>query len=157
MESDKIEILLEKYFEGESSTAEESQLRAYFSAPGVAPQFAQYIPLFAYFSAAGQQTAPQPVAITAVPVKRSSRMTWLSIAASAVILLGVGMIAFLNYDANRAEQLGTYDDPEIAFRETQKALSLLSRNVNKGVESVQYIQEYENAKDKIFMPTQNNH
>ncbi len=38
----------------------------------------------------------------------------------------------------------------MAFRETQKALALLSGNVNKGLESVKYVDELETAKEKIF-------
>jgi hypothetical protein len=53
-------------------------------------------------------------------------------------------------NSNNSDDLGTYDDPKIALIETQKALSVLSKNVNKGYESVQYITEYEIAKNKIF-------
>jgi hypothetical protein len=47
-------------------------------------------------------------------------------------------------------ELGTYDNPEEALAATQKALAMLSNNVNVGIESVQYIQEYEQSKNKIF-------
>ncbi len=78
-------------------------------------------------------------------------MTWLSIAASIVVLLGIGTAIYVNYyKANQHQDLGTYDNPEIAFRETQKALSLLSNHINFGIESVQYIQEYQNSKELIF-------
>jgi hypothetical protein len=53
-------------------------------------------------------------------------------------------------NSNNSGDLGTYDDPKIALIETQKALSVLSKNVNKGYESVQYITECEIAKNKIF-------
>jgi hypothetical protein len=48
------------------------------------------------------------------------------------------------------EDLGTYDDPEIAFIETQKALEMLSNNVNHGVESVALLDEYNQSKKTIF-------
>ena len=44
-----IEELLNKYFEGETSSEEERQLRAFFSSGDVPQQLASYIPLFAYF------------------------------------------------------------------------------------------------------------
>jgi len=47
-------------------------------------------------------------------------------------------------------ELGSYDNPQEAFEQTQKALALLSENVNVGIESVKYVQEYENAKNKVF-------
>jgi len=147
MESDKIETLLEKYFDGEASIAEENELKIYFSSPDVAQHLQQYKPLFGYFShAAAQKFAP---VIQLHSKKRN--LSWLSIAASLMILLGIGTFTYINYqNLNKKQDLGTYDDPEIAFKETQKALALLSNHVNVGIENVKYIQEYENSKQLIF-------
>lgn len=150
MELDKIEILLEKYFEGETSIVEENQLKDYFSSSDVAQHLQQYKPLFGYFSAARQQEFTQVVPLISKNRAKKRTTMWLSIAASVVVLLGAGTFTYFNYDTNQQQDLGTYDDPEVAFRETQKALSLLSENVNVGIESVQYIQEYETAKNKVF-------
>ncbi|HMI06164.1 MAG TPA: hypothetical protein VK528_01360 [Flavobacterium sp.] len=146
MESDKIEILLEKYFEGETSIAEENELRTYFSSPNVAPPHEQYKPMFGYFSIAKEQQFEQHI-----PLQSKRRIVaWLSVAASVVVLLGVGTFTYFNYGNKQSQDLGTYDNPEVAFRETQKALAMLSDHVNTGVESVQYLQEYEDSKNLIF-------
>lgn len=47
--------------------------------------------------------------------------------------------------------LGSCDNPEIALQETQKALSLVSVQLNIGMNSVLYVKEYELAKAKIFI------
>ncbi|HOZ75264.1 MAG TPA: hypothetical protein PLS51_13540 [Flavobacterium sp.] len=146
MESDKIETLIEKYFQGETSIAEEKQLQDYFSAPNVAQHLEQYQPMFAYFSQTRQQQFTQ-----AVPLQTKKRnVAWLSVAASVVVLLGVGTYVYMNDNSSREETMGTYDDPEVAFRQTQKALAMLSAHVNTGIEGVQYLKEYEVAKDKVF-------
>lgn len=150
MELDKLEILLEKYFEGETSIAEENQLKDYFSSSNVAQHLQQYKPLFGYFFASKQQEFKQELPLNSNNRAKKRTTTWLSIAASVVVLLGAGTFTFFNYDTTQKEDLGTFEDPEVAFRETQKALSLLSQNVNVGVESIQYIQEYETAKNKVF-------
>lgn len=76
---------------------------------------------------------------------------WMSVAASVVVLLGIGVYGyFIHDDTNQDQNLGTFDDPEVAFKETQKALSKLSTNLNTGFESMQYIQEYEKSKNLIF-------
>ncbi|GAA6771951.1 hypothetical protein AAGS39_27010 [Flavobacterium sp. CGRL2] len=87
---------------------------------------------------------------------KKRNVAWLSIAASAVILLGIGTYYFASEQSTTTTavasktELGTYDDPEEALKATQKALALLSNNVNVGIESVQYIKEYEQSKNKIF-------
>ena len=44
-----IEELLERYFDGETSAAEEKQIRAFFASGEVPEHLAAYAPLFAYF------------------------------------------------------------------------------------------------------------
>ena len=150
MEFNKIEDLLEKYFQGETSIAEEKELKNYFSSPNVAQHLERYKPMFGYFSQVKEQKSTQTI-----PLKtKKQNVAWLSIAASVVVLLGVGTYFYVS-EKNAAPavaqtELGTYDDPEEALAATQKALALLSSNVNVGIESVQYIKEYEQSKNKIF-------
>ena len=147
MELDKIEILIEKYFQGETSIAEENVLKNYFSSSNVAQHLEQYKPMFGFFAQAKEQ---QYKAIEPLKAKKRKIVAWLSIAASVVVLLGVGTFTYMNYNARQSQDLGTYDDPEVAFRATQKALALISEHVNTGIESVEYINEYEQSKNKIF-------
>lgn len=147
MELDKIEIILEKYFDGETSIAEEKELKDYFTSSNVAQHLEQYKPLFGYFSQAKQE---QYKAVTPLKTEKRNIASWISIAAAVVVLLGVGTFTFMNYNTTKSKEFGTYDDPEVAFRETQKALALISEHVNTGIESVGYINEYEQSKNKIF-------
>ena len=151
MECNKIEILLEKYFEGETSISEEKELRAYFSSSDVATHLEQYKPLFVYFSETKEEKSREvlPGFKTVRSKKRS--FTGMYIAASVLVLLGIGTYVY-NRDnmVSEKQELGTYDDPKVAFKETQKALALLSIHVNTGIESVQLIHEYDNSKEKIF-------
>ena len=148
MAFNKIEIILEKYFQGETSIAEEKELRSYFSSPNVAPHLEQYKAMLDYFTQAKKQEFVQEIP----QITKKRNVMWLSVAASAVVLLGIATFFMINNDelVNRKNELGTYKSPEMAFKETQKALALLSSNVNIGMESVMYVQEYENTKNKIF-------
>jgi hypothetical protein len=153
MELYKIEELLEKYFQGETSIAEEKELTNYFSSSNVAQHLEQYKPMFGYFSLAKQETSSQKGSLISKNESKGLKRIWWSAAASVAVLLGVGMYVYNTTATNTSvatNELGTYDSPEEAFRETQKALALLSGHVNTGIESVQVIQEYDNSKEKIF-------
>ncbi|MXN90272.1 hypothetical protein GR160_03455 [Flavobacterium sp. Sd200] len=144
MELREIEQLLDKYFDAETSIAEENQLKEYFSSPGVAPHLEQYRPMFGYFA---QEATPQFTKTLPLKTKRHYS-GWISVAASLVLLMG--MFAYFTNQQSQND-LGTYDDPEIAFRETQKALNMVSKNVNVGINSVNYVGgEYEKSRKTIF-------
>lgn len=147
MELRTIEKLLEKYFDAETTLAEEQLLKEYFASEGVAPQFAHYRPMFGYYTAQGaEETFTRPL-----PLRRKvAYHKWFSVAASVVLLAGIVTVYHLNGNDATQQELGTYDNPEEAFRETQKALNMLSVNVNKGVKSVHYIGEYEKARRSVF-------
>jgi hypothetical protein len=148
MESDRIEILIEKYFEGETSTAEEQELRNYFSSSMIAPHLEQYQSLFGYFSKEKALNFNSEILLNF----KKRNIAWLSTAASVVVVLGIGTVAYLNYKNTDQQDLGSYDNPEVALKETQKALALLSENVNVGIKTVRYVEEYEMAKEKVFLP-----
>ena len=134
MELRAIEKLIEKYFDAETTVAEERDLKLYFSSDDVAPHLEQYRPVFGYFAKEGEHTFEKPL-----PLKKAKKSytAWMSVAASVVLL--AGLFTFYNTTESAEQDLGTYDDPEVAFRETQKALNMLSKNVNVGMGSVNYV------------------
>lgn len=147
MELDRIKIQIEKYFRSETSIAEENELRDYFSSSDVAPSLEQYKPIFGYFDLEKEPKFDQEILLKS----RNRNWLWLSVMASVVVLLGIGAFGYFNYyNPEQDQNLGTYEDPEVAFKETQKALTRLSTNLNTGFESMQYIKEYENSKNLIF-------
>jgi hypothetical protein len=148
MELDRIEKLLEKYFEAETSIAEEKELKDYFASSDVAQHLEQYKPIFGYAVQAKQERFN---AVIPLKAKKRNRVVWLSVAASVAVLLGVGLFTIKSEaDIPKSNDLGTYDDPQVAFRETQKALAMISQHVNKGIGSMSYINEYEQSKNRIF-------
>ncbi len=144
-----IEKLIDKYFEGETSITEENELKAYFSSSDVAQHLKQYQPIFGYFSQAKEQQFKQEIPLQA---KKRNVVMWLSIAASVVVMLSAGMVVYFE-NTTRANQFVACtpeDSPELALAQTQKALALVSEHLNTGIQSVSYINEYENSKNKIF-------
>jgi hypothetical protein len=142
-----IEILLEKYFEAETSIAEEKELKDYFASSNVAQHLEQYKPIFGFVLQAKQEQFKATIPLNTIKRKR---VVWISVAASVAVLLSVGLFTFNHFDVQKSQDLGTYDDPQVAFKETQKALALISEHVNQGIGSMSYINEYEQSKNKIF-------
>lgn len=134
-----IEKLLEKYENGETSLKEEQQLKNYFSQEIVAPHLEIYKPMFAYFLVNQQErfTKEVPLIPIAIGTKKVINYKWISVAAVALVMLGIYLKSTLK------EDLGTINDPKIAFNEVSKSLEMISRNFNKGVSTVNYLDEYE--------------
>lgn len=144
MELKSIEIVINKYLEGTTSIAEEKQLKAYFSSNEVAPHLVQYKPLFSYFENQKEQQFTKDLPLQP---RKHSYVKWIGIAATIVVFFGIATF-FYNHSSN--EHLGTYSNPEEAFVETQKALEMLSEEVNNGVEGVAVLKEYEKTRKTIF-------
>jgi len=136
MELDNIEKLLEKYFEANTTVAEEETLRTYFSKESVATHLEQYAPMFQYFSTAKEEQFTKQV-----PLKpRKNYYKWASVAAVAVLTFGI-------YFGNEIKKK---KDAQFAYTETKRALSLLAENFSKGTEKVAYLNEFEETKQKIY-------
>ncbi|KGO79826.1 hypothetical protein IP98_02564 [Flavobacterium cauense R2A-7] len=145
MELHTIEKLVEKYFSGETSVAEEKQLKDYFSSSDVAPHLEQYRAVFGYFRQAKQEQFTKTVPLHP---RKHSYVVWITVAASVAVLLGTFYI--MNHKPEQPQDLGTFDNPELAFEETQKALNMVSENVNEGVKSINYVNEYNQTTKTIF-------
>ena len=148
MELDKIEKLLEKYFEASTTVAEEETLKAYFAQESISKHLAQYAPMFQYFSSAKEELFTKEVpleSMASVTLKRRFNYRWLSVAAVGLLMFG---IYFGNdyIEQVEEERIAT----EYAYQETKKALDLLAVNFSKGTEKVAYLNHFEETKQKIY-------
>ncbi|GAB1857366.1 hypothetical protein MHTCC0001_22020 [Flavobacteriaceae bacterium MHTCC 0001] len=125
-----IEKLLEKYENAETSLKEEQVLKNYFSGDNIAPHLEHYKPMFVYFLGNQQEQFTKDLPLTS---KSTFNYKWLSVAAVAVIMLGVYF--------SRPDDLGTIEDPELAFNEVSKSLAMISNHFNKGASTVSYLDE----------------
>ncbi|MCL6294456.1 hypothetical protein [Jejuia spongiicola] len=132
-----IENLLEKYENGETSLKEEQVLKNYFSSDTVAPHLEMYKPMFAYFLGNQQEQFTKDVPLK---TKRIFNYKWLSVAAVAVLMLGVYFKDPVAASYNEYAY-GTYDKPEEALNEVTKSLEMISQSFNKGTSTVGYLNE----------------
>lgn len=141
MESNQIERLLEKYFDAETSLQEEERLKQYFASGNVAPQLAGYGPLFNYLGSSREESFTGKVNYKS---KRSSIYSLVAVAASIMILMGI-----ISQQSTVEADYGTYEDPELAMQKTKEALQMVAGLMNQGTDDLGYLQEFNNAKQKI--------
>lgn len=132
----KIEQLLEKYENGETTLKEEAQLKDYFSNATVAPHLEHYKAMFTYFSVNQQETFNKQL-----PLKTKNRINykWLSVA--AVIALMVGF--YFNQSQTITEQ------DKLDYAQAKSYLQLVSKTLNKGANQVNYLNAINKAGTQV--------
>jgi len=137
-----IEKLLEKYENGETSLKEEQQLKHYFKQETVAPHLEMYKPMFTYFMVNQQEQFTKDVPLN---TRRTFNYKWISVAAVAVLMIGF----YLKTSFTNVEDLGTYNEPELAYNEVVKSLEMISNSLQKGTAQVSYLGELEKGLSQV--------
>jgi len=139
MELDKIEKLIEKYFDATTTVVEEETLRDYFSQESVAPHLEQYTPMFQYFSSAKKERFTKQV-----PLKpKKKRYGWISAAAAVAICAG------LYFNQPDPDPMAEFTHEEIAS--AQAALALLGDNFDMGAQQISHLEEFEKNTNKFLI------
>lgn len=141
----KIEKLLEKYLEGETTLNEEQILSEYFNHQEVRPEWETYKDLFTYFEES-KEGVPQ-VAFTP-PQQRKSKFDFFQKYAAVAMILLIGTMFYTQQQSS--EELGTYEDPEVAFQETKKVFDLISYHLNSSTSDMKYLNTLEQTKTKYI-------
>lgn len=152
MESARIEKLLEKYYEAETSLKEEKELKDYFAQAELPTHLAEHREMFNYFNDSSLETSKRSIKLSS----RTIALRWLSVAAMLVFFVSV----FGLYQQNEAEK----EQARLAYQETQKALEMISKslnkgtgaiaqldNFNKGTSAMAELQAFENTQSKVFV------
>ncbi len=136
MELSKIEQLLEKYLNAETTLQEEATLKNYFLSGNVASHLQEYESMFGYFAISKAETSVKPIQLNT----KKTNWKWLSVAASVALLFSV-------YIGNSYVQ---EQKAKAQFAQVKEALKMISTNLNKGNEAVASLYVYEDAVNKIF-------
>lgn len=146
MDYNNIKRLLDKYWAGETSLAEEQLLKDYFNGNHVAPDLEQYKVLFVYFGKAAQKQSEQTfegLKKEGTTIRRLIPPKWVA-AASVVLIAAASFLDYSNLQGDAIETdvvvnekllaEDTYKDPEEAYKEAKAALMLISKGLNKGIQ-----------------------
>lgn len=148
MDLHHIRTLTQKYLDGETSLLEEQQLRDYFSRENVDVTLQEYKPLFNYFVKAQEEQSTSEFHPQASKPKTKMYKTWMAVAAS--IALVATAVWYNNGNTASVDDLGTYENPEIALQKTRDVLNLVASYMNEGTEDLRYLAELDNTKDKLI-------
>lgn len=140
-----IEKLLEKYENGETSLKEEQQLKNYFSQETVAPHLEMYKPMFTYFLVNKQEQFTKDLPLK---TKKVFNYKWMAVAAVAVLMLGY-FVKTPVVSSYEEYVYGTYNNPEDALNEVTKQLAMISGHFNKGVSTVNYLNEVKKGTETL--------
>ena len=136
MELSKIEQLLEKYQNAETTLQEEATLKNYFLSGNVAPHLQEYESMFSYFAISKAEKSVKPIQLNT----KKKNWKWMSVAASIALLFSV-------YVGNNYVQ---EQKVKAQYAEVLSTLKLLSSNLNKGNEAVASLYTYEDTVNKMF-------
>jgi hypothetical protein len=157
----KIEELLEKYYNGETSLEDERKLQWYFQTYDVPLHLRPDAELFrSNYKRSTEEDAPELTEKLArlldeqdkksrflIPIRS---LRWISgVAASIIILISLWIGFGRNTFRNHTKFADTYNDPNIAYQETMKALLLVSQKLNAGTQELQQLKKYNQSLNKL--------
>ena len=159
MDSNRIEELLSKYWNCESSLEEEQQLREYFKGGDIPEQWKETAALFRYFEENKKKTLNDVAFDAAVmqnvqPQKKGKLVKLfynsMRIAAGiAVLVMAVWFVRKEVRDTTPQEVVDTYDDPQLAFEETKKALLMISKSFGTAESQAKKLNMFNEAQEEI--------
>lgn len=160
MDYNRIKILLEKYWNCETTLEEESLLQEYLSRSDIPEDLKEYAPLFQYYKTERSEKISEEFderILNEIESKeKKGKRRYLNLyykVAAAVILILFVVTVHQRFIAVRDKATvlvqDTFDDPEKALEETKRALLLVSEKWNKGKDNIARLSEFNKA-EKII-------
>lgn len=154
MESQRIHILLQKYFEAETTLDEENELITYFTSGEVDENLKTYVPMFSGMKelSTDENTNLGDDLMNYIlesEHKEKLRYRWMwqivtGVAASVILV----MLA-VNFYGNQNHWDDTFNDPKQAYAEASKTLEFVASKYNKGLAQLKPMERIENAADPL--------
>lgn len=159
MDSEKIDELINKYWNCETTLEEEEQLHTFFRSSSVPERMKETALLFRYFNEQKHKSLTdvsfERSVIRKINAPKKGKVTSLlynsmRIAAGIIVLiLAVWLVRMEVRETTPLEMEDTYDDPKMAFEETKKALMMISRSFGTAEEQAKKINLFNEAQQDI--------
>lgn len=149
MELKDVKILLQKFFDAQTSEEEERQLADYFSNEEVPEELEVYKQFFDATNEISQSRfdgfedeVMSHILENEHREKSKYRWMWQTVTSVAAVLIVA--LLLVNYNQEKRWQ-DTYEDPEIAYQEATKALQYMAGKYQKGMAQLQPVAKLEKA------------
>ncbi len=156
MEMQEIKQLLQHYFNGESTMAEERQLEKYFQSGNVAEELREYTEFFSGISRLSDAERDEALEGEIMDfilknepvVKPKSRWLWQTISGiAASIIIVVGGVLF--YQQDKESFKDTFDNPEEAYAYAEQTLGYISEQYNRGLAGLEHFEKLQTASEPM--------
>ena len=155
MDPKRTELLLQRFYNGESTIEEEKELKDFFTTNDVPRYMWAEQEMFTYYNVGGKDEKPGKElenkilnAIKGAEQKEAKQFAYrrkilymVSSAAAVVALLIVAYFAFI-FNTSMKD---TYNNPEIAYVQTKETLLFVSAKLNEGTKDLHAIEKLNEA------------
>lgn len=159
MDLKRIELLLQRFYNGESTIDEEKELKDFFITNDVPRHLWAEQEMFTYFHTVSKNKIPdqelESKIMNAVEgaeqeaVKRfAGRKKILYIVSSAAAVVAILIVSYFAFIFSPSMQ-DTYNNPEIAYLQAKETLLYVSAKLNEGTENLQALSEFDKATSQL--------
>ena len=164
MDLNRVEILLERYWNCVSTVEEENELKLLFNSNDVPDELRESAALFKYFEQQKQATLNEKFneeiiekiklqqSPTVIKINRGLQ-NYMRVAAAVLVILAASFIFRMEFWQGEKPKLllveDTFQTPEEAYAETKKAFMLIAEKMNSGRKQAQKISIMNKAESKI--------
>jgi hypothetical protein len=164
MDLNRVEILLERYWNCVSTVEEENELKLLFNSNDVPDELKESAALFKYFEQQKQATLNEKFneeiiekiklqqSPTVIKINRGLQ-NYMRVAAAVLVILAASFIFRMEFWQGEKPKLllveDTFQTPEEAYAETKKAFMLIAEKMNSGRKQAQKISIMNKAESKI--------
>lgn len=159
MNTREIKQLIEKFYEGETTLAEEKLLREFFAGSDIPEELSIHKPVFDFFRMEQQQEGTGRNGDQDLPEEKTGkegrvirmnhrgnqRFHVISLAASVVILAGIAIAIVMNL--NGRDHFTRQD--QLAYAQAKEALTIVSSNFNTGASQLRYLRAFDKGMSQM--------
>lgn len=143
-----IEDILARYYEGETTLAEEKQLKEFFTGNEVPDHLIPDRQMFIHFAEEASQAAPVK-RIPEIKAAGNRKMYFITSIAAGLLIL-VALIPLIRYEMHRNLDLpGAQMPAGLAYEQTKQAILMVSAGLNTGLDAADRFRVLDDALDRI--------